>query len=183
MAINSARHWLGLVFAGVSLLLLVGCDTELTVAVDSSYSDATIQIDFIKIQRGDVRWTNKDPEDYFTPGDPLREEALLGNRIYEMHYNVPDRKFRNSIGPDSSVWRQFGYDGRGEPEFDIFVMVDAPVAASDANPQSRKKLIPLDRRSWDVSLLGKLLGGSKLEVNVRITPDGVLLDPAPKSPG
>lgn len=182
---NSARRWISPILALAWVLLLVGCDTDFTIVIDRSYSDATVQIDFIKIQRGDIRWKNKDPEDYFTPGDSLREEAVIENRIYSVYHNVPDRRFRGRIGPDSTAWEQFGYNGRGEPDFDIFVMVDAPVAAPNANPRTRRKLIPLDRGSWSGSFLSNLnpLGGNKLELNVRITPDGVLLDPAPQGSG
>jgi hypothetical protein len=166
----------------IVLFLLAGCNTpDVEVVIDPAYRDATIQIDFVKVARGDMRWDSVDVDAYFTPGSSLREEAARSDRIYSVLYNVPNQYFNGMIPSDASVWSQFGIKGSGEPDFDIMVLVDSPVVPSQANGSIRKRKIPLDRASWDIGMLSRLnpFSESSLKLKLTITPSGIVLDPAP----
>ena len=163
------------------LLLLAGCDApDVKIVISPEYQSATIQIDFVKVQRSEVPiWMGMNIDDYFLPGSQFREFAKQRGDIYTVYYNVPGKAFEESIASDNPVWENFQYERGSEQSFDVIILVDLPGAYGGLPIDVRGKIIPLQKKSWPISFFDKVLGKGLEELVVSITSSGILLDPSP----
>ena len=165
----------------LALLLLAGCDApNVTIVISPEYQSSTIQIDFVKVQRSEVPvWMGMNIDDYFSPGGQFREFAKQRGDIHTVYYNVPDKAFEGRIASDDPVWEIFEYERGSEQSFDVVILADLPGAYGGAPVDIRRKVIPLQKKSWSISLLNKVLGKGLEELVISITSGGILLDPPP----
>lgn len=165
-----------------ALFLLSGCRApEVRISVGPEFSGAAIQIDFVRVLRSEKsRWLEKDVDEYFSPGDDLRESALANGDIYTIHYNVPGRDFVARIGQDDPLWNRFDFDtGRTEQDFDIIVLADLPGAFGPDSPEVRRTVIPLYRRAWSTSFLDVVFRRGLDTLEIHLSSEGIRLTPAP----
>lgn len=165
------------------LFLFTGCDApEVVIVIAPGYDDAVIQVDFVKVPRTQkALWMAIDLDEYFAPGDPLRQRALEQNAIHSVHYNIPGKKFQSTFSRNDPVWRRFGFDTNStEQDFDIFVLADLPGSFDSSAADPRRRVIPLYRKAWPASFLSRLFGGGRLDrLTVTVSQVGIFLDPAP----
>ena len=164
------------------LFFLVGCDApDVEVVISPEYETATIQVDFIKVPRSDLSvWLSKDVDEYFTPGDSLREHAFTHGDIYSVYYNVPQQKFNGHVDSKGAVWERFEFDeGSSDQTFDVVIMADIPGVEDGSAVDLRRKVIPLHRKAWSISFMDKIFGGGIDQLTITITSNGILLNPAP----
>lgn len=163
------------------LLVLVGCDApDIEIVISPEYQSATIQIDFVKVQRSEVpMWAGMNVDDYFSPNSQFREFAKQRGDIYTVYYNVPGKAFKGSIPSDDPVWENFQYERGSEQSFDVIILADLPGAYGGLPVDIRRKIIPLQKKSWSISFLNKVLGKGLEELMISITSTGILLDPPP----
>ena len=110
------------------LLALVGCDDpDVEIVISPEYQSATIQIDFVKVQRSEMAvWTSMNIDDYFSPGSQFRDFAKQRGDIFTVYYNVPQKTFKGSIRSDDPVWERVEYERGVEQSFDVIVLADIP---------------------------------------------------------
>ena len=163
------------------LLALVGCDApDVEIVISPEYQSATIQIDFVKVQRSEMAvWTSMNIDDYFSPGSQFRDFAKQRGDIFTVYYNVPQKTFKGSIRSDDPVWERVEYERGVEQSFDVIVLADIPGVYGDSPFDIRRKVIPLEKKSWSISLIKKVLGKGLDELVISITDQGILLDPEP----
>ena len=163
------------------LLGLVGCDApNVEIVISPEYQSATIQIDFVKVQRSEVPiWMGMNVDEYFLPGSQFRDFAKQGGDIYTVYYNVPQKAFQNTIPSDDPVWENFEYERGSEQSFDVIILADLPGAYGGSPVDIRRQIIPLQKKSWSISLLDKIFGKGLEKLVISITSAGILLDPAP----
>ncbi|MGJ8639093.1 MAG: hypothetical protein ACSHYA_06830 [Opitutaceae bacterium] len=164
------------------VLLIAGCDApEVSFVVDRAYGDATVQVDFVKVERTDLAtWLAKDVDEYFSPGDKMRERAAGSGGIYSVYINVPDRRFVDKIGPKDPLWNRFAFEsGKSEQSFDILILADLPGDFSAGGKDIRRQVIPLYRKAWSTSMIDVLLRRGLDTLEISISPSGIGLDPAP----
>lgn len=184
MKMTMTRNKIGILAALCALLLLAGCRApEVRITIGPEFSGAAIQIDFVRVLRTDrARWMEKDIDAYFSPGDPLREEARARGDIFTVHYNVPGKTFVGRIPQDDPLWNRFDFDtGRSEQEFDILVLADLPGLHGAGGPDIRRRIIPLYRRAWSTSFLDTLFRRGLDTLEIHISGEGIQLTPAPLS--
>lgn len=165
----------------VVLLVLVGCDApDVEVIISPEYQSATIQIDFVKVKRSEVPiWMGMNIDEYFSPGSQFRDFAKQRGDIYTVYYNVPDKAFKGKIPSDDPIWETFEYERGPEQSFDVIILADLPGAYGGSPIDIRRKVIPLQKKSWSISFLNKVLGKGLKELVISITSGGILLDPPP----
>lgn len=163
------------------LLVLVGCDApDVEIVISPEYQSATIQIDFVRVQRSEVAmWAGMNVDDYFSPNSQFREFAKQRGDIYTVYYNVPEKAFKGSIPSDDPVWENFEYERGSEQSFDVIILADLPGAYGGLPVDIRRKIIPLQKKAWSISFLNKVLGKGLKELTISITSTGILLDPPP----
>ncbi len=172
------KHSLILLFL---LLALVGCDApDVEIVISPEYQSAMIQIDFVKVQRSEVPiWIGMNVDEYFSPGSQFRDFAKQRGDVYTVYYNVPQKAFQGTISSDDSVWENFEYERGSEQSFDVVVLADLPGSYGSSPVDPRRKVIPLQKKSWSISIFNKLLGKGLEKLVISITSAGILLDPAP----
>lgn len=174
-------------------LVLTGCDrdvdVEISLGIDDYYRDATVQIDFVRVSRSETMlWQQVLVSDYFSPGSRLRERAKKeGNILRTVYYQVPKKSFESVLFFDSKDKGKYGIEEGKEPDFDIFVLVDLPHTDPQTASRIGKFMIPMREKSWqhEFSQMNKLFSAAgfttlKLSLQIRITPDGIILNPAPR---
>ncbi|MGK0309533.1 MAG: hypothetical protein ACJAT5_000079 [Lentimonas sp.] len=163
------------------LLALAGCDApNVEIIISPEYQSATIQIDFVKVQRSEVPiWMGMSVDDYFSPGSQFRDFAKQRGDIYTVYYNVPGKAFQGTIPSDDSVWENFEYERGSEQSFDVIILADLPGAYGGLPVDIRRKIIPLEKKSWSISFLDKVFGKGLEKLAISITSGGILLDPPP----
>jgi hypothetical protein len=163
------------------LLALAGCDApDVEIVISPEYQSATIQVDFVKVQRSEVPiWMGMNIDEYFSQGSQFREFAKQRGDVYTVYYNVPEKAFKGTIPSDDPVWENFQYERGSEQSFDIIILADLPGAYGGSPVDIRRKIIPLQKKSWDISILDKLLGKGLEKLVISITSNGILLDPPP----
>ena len=163
------------------LLTLVGCDPpDVEIVISPEYQSATIQIDFVRVQRSEVPiWMGMNIDEYFSPGSQFRDFAQQRGDIYSVYYNVPQKAFKKSIPSKDPIWQNFEFERGSEQSFDIVILADLPGAYGGSPIDIRRQVIPLQKKSWSISLLDKLLGKGLEKLVISITSGGILLDPAP----
>ena len=163
------------------LLALVGCDApEVEIVISPEYQSAMMQIDFIKVQRSEVpMWLGLNIDEYFSPGSRFRDFAKQRGDIHTVFYNVPDKTFQSTIPSDDPVWENFEYERSSEQSFDVIILADIPGVSSGSPVDIRRKIIPLEKNSWSISFLNKVLGKGLEKLTISITSGGILLDPPP----
>lgn len=173
----SKRSWVILLV----VLALSGCDApNVEIVISPEYQSATIQIDFVKVQRSEVPiWLGMNIDEYFSPGSQFREFAKQRGDVYTVYYNVPGKVFTGSISSDDPVWKNFEYERGSEQSFDIIILADLPGAYSGSPIDIRRRVIPLQKKSWPISFLDKVLGKGLEKLVISITSGGILLDPPP----
>lgn len=168
----------------VSLVLvaLVGCDApDVEIVISPEYQTATIQIDFVKVKRSEVPiWMGIDIDDYFSPGSQFRDFAKQRGDIYTVYYNVPQKAFEGKFDSEDAVWEKFEYERGSEQSFDVIVLADLPGAYGGSPIDIRRKIIPLQKKSWSISFFDKVLGKGVERLVISITSSGILLDPSPE---
>ena len=171
------RIWLTLFV----LLALVGCDApEVEIVISPEYQSATIQVDFVKVQRSEVpMWLGMNVDDYFAAGSQFRDFAKQRGDIHTVYYNVPGKAFQGTIASDDPVWKNFEYERSSEQTFDVIILADLPGAYGGSPVDIRRKVIPLQKKSWSISFLNKVLGKGLEKLVISITSGGILLDPPP----
>ena len=169
------------VVALFALLALVGCDVpEVEIVVSPEYQSAAIQVDFVKVQRSEVQaWLSMNIDDYFSPGSKFRDFAKQRGDIFTVYYNIPQKTFKGTIPGDDPAWETVQYENSAEQSFDVIVLADIPGASGDNPFDIRRKLIPLRKDSWSVSLMNRMLGKGIGKMVISITEGGITLDPAP----
>ena len=147
------------------LLFLVGCDApDVEIVISPEYQSAAIQIDFVKVTRSEVpMWMGMDVDEYFSPGSQFRDFA----------------KQRGDVPSDDEIWEKFEYERGSEQSFDIIVLADLPGTYGGSPVDIRRKIIPLQKKSWSISFIDKLLGKGLGKLIISITSRGILLDPPP----
>ena len=163
------------------LLALVGCDApDVEIVISPEYQSAMIQIDFVRVQRSEMPvWMGMNIDDYFSPGSQFRNFAKQRGDVYTVYYNVPQKAFKGKIPSDDPVWENFEYERGSEQEFDVMILADLPGAHSGSPIDVRRKVIPLQKNSWSISFLNKVLGKGLEQLVISITSSGILLDPPP----
>ena len=163
------------------LLALAGCDApDVEIVISPEYQSSTIQVDFVKVQRSEVPiWMGMNIDDYFSPGSQFRNLAKQRGDIYTVYYNVPQRAFKKEIPSDDPVWESFEYERGPEQSFDVIVLADIPGVYGGSPIDIRRKLIPLEKKSWSISFFDKVLGKGLEKLVISITSSGILLDPPP----
>ena len=164
------------------LLVLSGCDApNVEIIISPEYQSATIQIDFVKVQRSEVPiWMGMNVDEYFSPGSQFRDFAQQRGDIYTVYYNVPQKAFKGKIPSEDPVWESFEFERRtAEQSFDIIILADLPGAYGGSPVDIRRQIIPLQKKSWSISLFKKILGKGLEKLVISITSGGILLDPAP----
>ena len=96
-----------------------------------------------------------------------------------MYYNVPGKAFQGTIPSDDSVWENFEYERGSEQSFDVIILADLPGAYGGLPVDIRRKIIPLEKKSWSISFLDKVFGKGLEKLAISITSGGILLDPPP----
>ena len=167
--------------ASLVLLFLVGCDApDVEIVISPEYQSAMIQIDFVKVKRSEVPiWMGMNIDDYFSPGSQFRDFAKKRGDVFTVYYNVPAKAFQGTIPSDDEVWENFEYERGSEQSFDIIVLADLPGSYGGSPVDIRRKIIPLQKKSWSISFLDKLLGKGLGKLVISITSGGILLDPPP----
>lgn len=163
------------------LLSLVGCDApDVEIVVSPEYQSAMIQIDFVRVQRSEIPvWLGMNIDDYFSPGSQFRDFAKQRGDIYTVYYNVPQKAFKGEISSDDPVWENFEYKRGSEQEFDVVVLADIPGFYAGSPIDIRRKIIPLQKKSWSISFVDKVLGKGLEKLTISISSNGILLDPPP----
>lgn len=166
----------------LTLLLLAGCDApEVEIVISPEYQSATVQIDFVKVKRSEVPvWMGMNIDDYFLPGSQFREFAKQRGDVYTVYYNVPKKAFQSTIASDDPVWETFEYERGAEQSFDVIVLVDLPGTYGGSPIDIRRKIIPLQKKSWSISFFNKVLGKGLEKLVISISSGGILLDPPPE---
>ncbi len=164
------------------LLALVGCDApDVEIVISQEYQTATIQIDFVKVKRSELPvWMGMNVDEYFSHGSQFREFAIQRGDVYTVFYNVPQKAFQEKIPSDDPVWEKFEYERGSEQSFDVVILVDLPGAYSGSPVDIRRKVIPLEKKSWSISFFDKVLGKGLEKLVISITSGGILLDPPPE---
>lgn len=167
----------------IMLTFLTACDApEVEIVIGDEFRGASVQVDFIKVPRGQInQWLSKDVDEYFSPNDLDRAQAVARGDVHSVYYNIPDRKFIGQIHSKHSVWKSFSFDtGTSDQSFDILVMADLPGVSSEGIVEPRRGIIPLYKKAWSGSFLKSLFGGGGLnKLTITISQRGILLDPAP----
>lgn len=163
------------------LFALVGCDApDVEIVISPEYQSAMIQIDFVRVQRSEIPvWLGMNIDDYFSPGSQFRDFAKQRGDVYTVYYNVPQKAFKGKIPSDDPVWENFEYERGSEQEFDVVVLADLPGAYGGAPIDIRRKIIPLQKKSWSISFVDKVLGKGLDKLAISITSNGILLNPPP----
>ena len=163
------------------LFAMVGCDApDVEIVISPEYRSAMIQIDFVKVQRSEVpMWMGMDVDEYFSPSSQFRDFAKQRGDVYTVYYNVPQKAFQEKIPSDDPVWENFEYERGAEQAFDVIVLADLPGVYGGSPIDIRRKIIPLQKKSWSISFLNKVLGKGLEKLVVSITSSGILLDPPP----
>ena len=166
----------------LTLLLLAGCDApEVEIVISPEYQTATIQVDFVKVKRSEVPvWMGMNIDDYFSPGSQFREFAKQRGDVYTVYYNVPKKAFQDTIERDDPVWERFEYERGTEQSFDVIILADLPGVYGGSPIDIRRKIIPLQKKSWSISFFDKVLGKGLEKLVISITSGGILLDPPPE---
>lgn len=164
------------------LLALVGCDApDVEIVISPEYRSATIQVDFVKVKRSEVpMWMGMDIDRYFSPGSQFREFAVQRGDVYTVYYNVPQKAFKGKIASDDPVWENFEYERGAEQSFDVIILADLPGAYGGGPVDIRRKIIPLQKKAWSISLMNKMLGKGLEKLMISITSSGIILDPPPE---
>ncbi|MCD8482275.1 MAG: energy transducer TonB [Verrucomicrobia bacterium] len=158
------------------LLLLTACDPpEVEFVVEQDVADAAVQVDFVRVPRDQLQqWQDLSPDDYFSPGNRMRQAAVASGAVYSLFSSVPGKAFVPVIQRNDSVWQRFGFDNRTiDQQFDIVVFADLPGDFSGTHLDPRRRLLPLHRRGW----AGSLRTMQKLVV--RVSGSGVVFEPEP----
>ena len=166
----------------LALLTLVGCDPpDVEIVIAPKYQSAMIQIDFVKVERSEVpAWMSMDIDEYFSPGNQFRKFAKQRGDIYTVYYNVPQKTFHGNIENDDPVWEGVEYERSAEQSFDVIVLADLPGSYGGLPVDIRRRIIPLEKKSWSRSFIGKLFGKGLGKLVISITETGILLDPPPE---
>ena len=120
-----------------------------------------------------------DIDDYFSPGSQFRDFAKQRGDVHTVYYNVPNKAFEENIASDDPVWEKFEYERSPEQSFDVVILADLPGAYGGAPVDIRRKIIPLQKKSWSISFMNKVLGKGLEELVISITSSGIILDPPP----
>ena len=93
---------------------------------------------------------------------------------------MPQKTFHGNIENDDPVWENVEYERSAEQSFDVIVLADLPGSYSGLPVDIRRKIIPLEKKSWARSFMGKLFGKGLGKLVISITETGILLDPPPE---
>ena len=98
-----------LMASSVMLLFLVGGNSpEVEIVISPEYSGAMVQVDFVKVPRSQMSfWLAKDVDEYFSPNDSFRADAVARGDVYSVYYNVPERRFKNRIQKNDSAFEAY----------------------------------------------------------------------------
>lgn len=172
------------IIAVLSLLFIPGCKPpEVRITIGPEFANSAIQIDFVRVPRKDVpSWMSLDVDAYFTPGNPLRAEALEKGMIFSVYYGVPNKPFISRVEEDDPVWNQFDFNrGSTAQDFDIIILADLPGVHGTGEQEIRREKIPLYAKAWPSTLWDRLLLRGRIDsLAIEFTADGIRMDPAPQ---
>lgn len=90
------------------------------------------------------KWNAKNMNEYWTPNDPLRQDAASYAHVMQFG---PGRSEPKTLSKDDPIWNTWSNSGA----MHLFVLADLP-GSHEARPGSadaRRLVLPLDRRRWE----------------------------------